>query len=209
MITADYCQAFAVYNGWMNRKLYEAAAQLGDDARKADRGAFFRSIHSTLNHILWGDRLWLGRFNGRQYATGAVGVDLYDDFGELLAARRAHDDDIGAWAASLTDAALAGPLTWYSAMRQQHISRPRWVCVVQMFNHQTHHRGQATTADAGRHRPRRHRLPVRAHGARCDRADRDGGGVWIDGVGCRGSGVGSRATRRRSGRRGGGLRSEQ
>jgi uncharacterized damage-inducible protein DinB len=145
VITAHYCQAFAVYNGWMNRKLYEAAAQLSDDARKADRGAFFRSIHSTLNHILWGDRLWLGRFNGQQYATGAVGVDLYDDFADLLAARRAHDDDIGAWAAGLTDAALAGSLTWYSAMRQQHISRPHWVCVVQMFNHQTHHRGQATT----------------------------------------------------------------
>lgn len=40
-------------HGWMNPKVYEAAAQFSDQERKADRGAFFRSIHCTLNHILW------------------------------------------------------------------------------------------------------------------------------------------------------------
>ncbi len=145
MISPEVCQAFAAYNGWMNRKIYEAAARLSDADRKADRGAFFRSIHSTLNHILWGDRLWLGRFNGKQYPAGPVGVDLYEDFAELLAARRAHDDDIGAWAASVTAEQLAGTLSWHSAMLQRDMQRPRWLCVCQMFNHQTHHRGQVTT----------------------------------------------------------------
>lgn len=144
-IGPEYCQAFAAYNGWMNRKLYTAAAQLSDAERKADRGAFFRSIHATLNHVLWGDRLWLGRFNGRAYDAGPVGVDLFDDFAALLEARRAHDDDIGVWAAGVTTEELAGTLTWYSAMRQQELSKPRWLCVCQMFNHQTHHRGQVTT----------------------------------------------------------------
>jgi uncharacterized damage-inducible protein DinB len=145
MIDAEYCQTFAAYNGWINRSLYTAAAQLGDAERKADRGAFFRSIHSTLNHILWGDRVWLPRFNGRTYAVGAIGVDLYADFGELLAARRAMDDEIVAWAAGLVDADLAGTLTWFSGVAQREMSRPRWLCVAQMFNHQTHHRGQVTT----------------------------------------------------------------
>jgi uncharacterized damage-inducible protein DinB len=145
MIDAEYCQTLAAYNGWMNRKLYESAAQLTDEQRKADMGAFFRSIHSTLNHILWGDRVWLPRFNGKTYPVGGIGVDLYEEFTALLAARRVMDDEIGAWAAQLTGAQLDGTLTWFSMVAQREMSRPRWLCVTQMFNHQTHHRGQVTT----------------------------------------------------------------
>jgi uncharacterized damage-inducible protein DinB len=145
MIDAEHCQTFAAYNGWMNRKIYEAAAQLSDADRKADRGAFFRSIHSTLNHLLWADRVWLPRFNGKNYPVGKIGVDLYDVFGDLLAARRAMDDEIGAWAATVTQEQLAGTLTWFSGVAQREFSRPVWLCVSQMFNHQTHHRGQVTT----------------------------------------------------------------
>lgn len=145
MVDAEYCQTMAAYNGWMNRKVYEAAAQLPDEVRKADRGAFFRSIQSTLNHILWGDRVWLPRFNGKSYAVGKIGADLYDGFADLLEARRAMDDEIGMWAAQLDSGQLAGILTWYSGVAQRELSRPRWLCVVQMFNHQTHHRGQVTT----------------------------------------------------------------
>lgn len=145
MIDAEYCQTMAAYNGWMNRKLYEAAARLPDEDRKADRGAFFRSIHSTLNHILWGDRVWLPRFNGKAYAVGGMGVDLFEDFASLFDARRMMDDEIIAWAAQLDSAQLAGTLTWFSGVAQREMSRPRWLCVTQMFNHQTHHRGQVTT----------------------------------------------------------------
>jgi len=145
MIDAEYCQTMAAYNGWMNRKVYEAAARLPDTQRKADRGAFFRSIHSTLNHILWGDRVWLPRFNGKTYPVGGMGVDLFDGFDALLEARCSMDDEISAWAAQLDGAQLAGTLAWFSKVAQCEMSRPRWLCVTQMFNHQTHHRGQVTT----------------------------------------------------------------
>lgn len=145
MIDAEYCQTMAAYNGWMNRKVYEGAAQLSDDERKADRGAFFRSIHSSLNHILWGDRVWLPRFNGKTYPVSGMGVDVYDDFAGLSDARRAMDGEINAWAAQLDSGQLAGTLTWFSGVAQRELSRPRWLCVTQMFNHQTHHRGQVTT----------------------------------------------------------------
>jgi uncharacterized damage-inducible protein DinB len=145
MIDAEYCQAMAAYNGWMNHKVYEAAAGLTDAERKADRGAFFRSLHSTLNHILWADRVWLPRFNGKTYPVAGIGVDLYEDYRALLAARRAMDDEIAAWAGQLDAAQLSGTLTWFSGVAQREMSRPRWLCVTQMFNHQTHHRGQVTT----------------------------------------------------------------
>lgn len=149
MIDAEHCQMFAAYNAWMNSKVYAAAAQLTDGQRKEDRGAFFRSIHSTLNHLLWGDRLWLPRFpgptHGRRYDTGRIGVDLYDDFAELRAARSAMDSDITMWAGSIDQPALRDALSWYSGVAQREMTRPVWLCVSQMFNHQTHHRGQVTT----------------------------------------------------------------
>jgi uncharacterized damage-inducible protein DinB len=74
-----------------------------------------------------------------------MGVDLYDAFNELVEARRAMDNEIGAWAAQLDSAQLAGTLTWFSTVAQREMSRPRWLCITHMFNHQTHHRGQVTT----------------------------------------------------------------
>ena len=64
MIRAEYARTMAAYNKWQNDSLYGAADTMDDGARKLDRGAFFGSIHGTLNHILWGDRMWMSRFAG-------------------------------------------------------------------------------------------------------------------------------------------------
>ncbi len=145
MIDPEHCQTLAAYNTWMNEKLYACAAQLPDDERKRDRGAFFRSLHSTLNHIVWGDRMWMGRFTKRQYETGKTGVDLYADFDHLRLARVEMDADITAWALAVRASELAGTLTWYSGTAQKELTKPLALCVTHFFNHQTHHRGQATT----------------------------------------------------------------
>ncbi|HMF42718.1 MAG TPA: DinB family protein, partial [Polyangia bacterium] len=81
-------------------------------------------------------------FNGKTYPTGPAGVDLYDDFGALHAARVEMDQEILAWARSASAAELAEPMTWTSRLYGFTQTHPRWVQVVQMFNHQTHHRGQ-------------------------------------------------------------------
>jgi len=59
-------RAMARYNRWMNERIYGHCENLSDAERKTDRGAFFRSVHGTLNHLLLGDRLWLGRFLARE-----------------------------------------------------------------------------------------------------------------------------------------------
>jgi uncharacterized damage-inducible protein DinB len=143
MFDGTYALLMAEYNRWMNGKLYAGCARLGDDDRRRDRGAFFKSIHGTLNHLVWGDRAWLSRFNGKSYPGGPIGVDLYDDFGALTAARVELDEEILAWARAATPEYLAEPMTWTSKVYGFTQTHPRWVQVVQMFNHQTHHRGQA------------------------------------------------------------------
>lgn len=145
MYIGNYAQLMAEYNRWMNEKLYAACVKLSDDERKRDRGAFFKSIHGTLNHLLLADRLWLPRFSDKTYETKPMGVDLYADFDALRTARVAMDRDIVEWASGVTERWLHEPMTWTSKLYGMTQTHPRWVLVTQMFNHQTHHRGQVTT----------------------------------------------------------------
>jgi uncharacterized damage-inducible protein DinB len=145
MTTPKTCQTFARYNTWMNGKLYAACADLDDATRKADRGAFFKSLHGTLDHILLGDRIWMSRFTGHDYPRTAIGTHLFPDFEELAAARRAMDADIEAFAEGLTPDWLNRQLSWTSGLDGKTRSQPGWLLVSHLFNHQTHHRGQATT----------------------------------------------------------------
>ena len=65
MISVEYCQLLARYNRWMNERIYAVVGEFSDEERTRDRGAFFGSMHRTLNHILWGDRVWLGAIHRR------------------------------------------------------------------------------------------------------------------------------------------------
>ncbi|MDB5571041.1 MAG: damage-inducible protein DinB [Hyphomicrobiales bacterium] len=145
MIDTTYAAMMARYNSWQNRSLYGCAAGLSDAERKVDRGAFFGSIHATLNHILWADQMWLSRFAGTpQPAVGASdSVRMFAQFEALAQARTAMDATIEDWAGRLDPAWLAGDLTWFSGILKRDMSKPKALLIVHFFNHQTHHRGQA------------------------------------------------------------------
>lgn len=145
MITPDYARTMAAYNAWQNRSLYAAAATLSDEERRRDRGAFWKSIHGTLNHLLWADRIWMSRFDGWEKPAFAISdsARMIDPFEALHAARVEADARIAEWAGRLTPDALAGDLTYYSGAWGREVTRPWAVLVTHMFNHQTHHRGQA------------------------------------------------------------------
>jgi uncharacterized damage-inducible protein DinB len=135
----------ARYNQWINERLYAVCAGLSDEARKRNRGAFFGSMHRTLNHLLWGDRVWLGRLTGSPCTMPAFGADAIADFGVLCDARRETDAAMSAWTDGLTTAALAVDLEYRSAVDGKTRRLPRALAVVHMFNHGIHHRGQLTT----------------------------------------------------------------
>ncbi|HEX7027904.1 MAG TPA: DinB family protein [Gammaproteobacteria bacterium] len=134
----------ASYNEWMNRRLYSACAELSDEDRRKDRGAFFKSIHGTLNHLLLGDRIWLGRFTGIPFQADSLDQELYHDFTELRKERETTDREILQWAGTLTDQILAGTLRYTSMVNPAPRESEMWLAVAHFFNHQTHHRGQLT-----------------------------------------------------------------
>jgi uncharacterized damage-inducible protein DinB len=145
MITPEYCQLMARYNRWMNERLYATLSAMSDEERKRDRGAFFASMHGTLNHLLWGDRMWLGRFIDEPCDVPPFGADMYTDFADLSRERELTDTKIANWAVSVTGAWLAGTLSFKSKVDGRTREMPRAIAVLQLFNHGTHHRGQLTT----------------------------------------------------------------
>jgi uncharacterized damage-inducible protein DinB len=147
----ESARALARYNQWMNERLYALAAELSDEQRKRDLGAFFQSLHGTLHHLVVADRIWLSRFDGtgdserlRAARLDTQDSTLADDFDKLHAARKIEDDRIVKFADTLTEAKMTADFS-YKNMRGDPFTHPLWYAVVHAFNHQTHHRGQATT----------------------------------------------------------------
>ncbi|QXP85847.1 DinB family protein [Methylococcus sp. Mc7] len=135
----------ADHNRWMNEKLYAVCAGIADEARKRDLGAFFRSIHGTLNHLLLVDRLWLGRINGKPFPIRSLDQELYADIDTLKRERADTDAVIAGFIAGLQPAHLAEPVTYISFVRQESVTLPLGLILTHLFHHQTHHRGQITT----------------------------------------------------------------
>ena len=144
MITQEYVVTMARYNAWQNTSLYIAAASLSDAERKRDRGAFFKSIHGTFNHLLWADQIWLSRFAGTLQPAGGIDRSslLHDDFATQKSERARIDRMILDWAVSVAPDWLARDFSWYSASAKREMSYPTGTVMVHFFNHQTHHRGQ-------------------------------------------------------------------
>jgi uncharacterized damage-inducible protein DinB len=134
---------FAGYNAWCNERLYDAAATLSDADYRADRGAFFKSLHGTLNHLLVADRIWMKRFTGAGEMPPGLDAILYDDLAALRTARRKQDTLIIRFIASLDEERLAGTLRYRTVTNPRTIEQPLAPALDHFFNHQTHHRGQA------------------------------------------------------------------
>ena len=159
----DNFRFLARYNRWMNQRLYAACEVLTDEERKADRGAFFKSIHHSLTHLVLADKLWLTRLAGQGLAFSALrpellavpaGSDytsnLHPDWADLKRTRDALDEAIAQWVAEMPLEFLASTMRYTNT---QGVARthPAWQVMTHFFNHQTHHRGQVTTlmAQAG------------------------------------------------------------
>lgn len=145
MISTEYVKLMARYNAWQNQSLYREAAALTDAQRREDKGAFFKSIHATLSHLMWADCMWMSRMGFQTVPRAPNHIDalsVYADFADLRTDRAIQDAFITDWASKLQPADLEGDLTWFSRIANGEVKKPIWVAITHMFNHQTHHRGQ-------------------------------------------------------------------
>ena len=162
MSLKEHFELLANYNEWMNIKIYDASATLSAPELICDRGAFFKSILGTLNHIAVGDTIWLQRFAEHPSCKLTLksiteipkptNLDslLFSDLAQLYEFRRWLDDLFATWVSSLKEQDLYYTLN-YKNMKGTPSCRQYSSLMLHFFNHQTHHRGQVTTllAQAG------------------------------------------------------------
>jgi uncharacterized damage-inducible protein DinB len=137
----DHFLHLAAYNQWANTRLFDAVSNLADEAYRADRGAFFHSIHGTLNHLLMADLLWIGRIAPPAFVTTGYDMIVEEERGALRQRREAVDTRIIDTIKDLPEAAFHKPLSWIS-MEGEAKSAQLDKVLTHLFNHQTHHRGQ-------------------------------------------------------------------
>lgn len=140
-MTANLRQ-LARYNRWANVRLFAACADLDELAYKAPRAAFFGSIHATLNHILVNDRIWMARFEDRACAITALDEELHGSLDKLRAAQGADDARLIGLVDGLDETAIARIVRYTTIDDFTDHADPLWLLLVNLFNHQTHHRGQ-------------------------------------------------------------------
>ena len=110
------------YNSWANERIYNAAAKLSADEYRADRGAFFKSMHGTLNHILVADRIWMKRFTGQGEAPAKLDAILHEELASLRAARDREDARISAYIGQLTEAELAANFSYITIVNPKTVT---------------------------------------------------------------------------------------
>jgi uncharacterized damage-inducible protein DinB len=133
---------FGRYNAWANNRLYDAAARLSTEQYRADRGAFFKSVHGTLNHLLVTDRVWMQRFTGEGDAPNRLDTILFETFEALRAAREAEDRRIIDFVDGLDEGRIAGSIKYRRVSSPEEFEQQLAPALAHWFNHQAHHRGQ-------------------------------------------------------------------
>lgn len=134
---------FAGYNAWANTRIYDAAATLSPEEWQRETGVFFKSLMGTLNHLLATDRIWLKRMTGSGDAPNSLDAIIYKDFDRLRAARQAEDQRIVEWLDALSETDLRGRFSYLTISELRTVSQRIAPALSHLFNHQTHHRGQA------------------------------------------------------------------
>jgi uncharacterized damage-inducible protein DinB len=134
----------AKYNAWANARLYGAARSLTDTAYRKNVGAFFGSLHGTLNHLMVTDRIWMRRFTGEGDHPARLNAIMFDDLPSLEVARKAEDARIIRYVDGLSNEEIGKDFNYSTTkgVPQRNVLRD---LLAHLFNHQTHHRGQAHT----------------------------------------------------------------
>jgi uncharacterized damage-inducible protein DinB len=135
----EHFDQLAAYNRWANRRVYNDASTLPDDVRKRGAGLFFGSVHGTLNHLLVADYIWMRRFTHDGPQPDRLNQILYEDFGELRAAREREDERIFGFVTGLDG---SDRVITYQNSTGKTFQQALGPALTHFFNHQTHHRGQ-------------------------------------------------------------------
>jgi uncharacterized damage-inducible protein DinB len=110
----NHLPLMARFNRWANSRLYACVAGLDEESYRRDGGAFFGSIHRTLNHLLLVDRLWSARIQSRDAGIRSLDEILFENFEGLKDARAEEDEKLIALVDGSSDKELQAPVRYWT-----------------------------------------------------------------------------------------------
>ena len=134
-------QLLANFNKWTNGKIITACKKLTETEYKKDRGAFFSSIHGTLNHLLVVDRAYIFHIEEKDHGLKSLDQILYENLFQLEEARIKEDKRLVDLVNNLSEESIHKEIT-YKGFETGNTTYTINTILMTLFNHQTHHRGQ-------------------------------------------------------------------
>ncbi len=137
MESLDVVRGLHEYNGWVNRRLFDVAAQVPAERIRERFGGSFDTILGTAAHILSGDTVIFARVTGGERPELPEATSIAD----VRARWEAHRAQIDAFIQAATPEQL-GATKRFTTRTGDTFELPAWQIFLQMVNHGTHHRAE-------------------------------------------------------------------
>jgi uncharacterized damage-inducible protein DinB len=145
-----YLDLLAQFNRGANAEMNGIIKHLTEEEWNKNLGGFFNSVHSLCSHIYICDYVWLQRYRnlrGFQTLSGdffnkkySFDKTIFDNIDEYLAKRPELDEKIVSFMQEVNSEDLDKPLTYQDSSGQNYTRRFEGL-LLQVLNHETHHRG--------------------------------------------------------------------
>jgi len=133
------------YHRWANRRLFDVAVGLGQEATARDMGKHwsFPTLKAMFAHMFGADRIWLTRWKGES-PTRLYGDADFASMADLRSRWDTLEAEQGAFVEALGEADLTRPIEYRNTQGAQY--RVALGALLQhVVNHATHHRSEAAT----------------------------------------------------------------
>ncbi len=139
-MTLKEIQYLFEYTKWANHLVLDAAAAISTEELMKDRAVSYQSMHGTLVHMMFGEWVWLRRFQGTSPDAPLAASD-FPDLAALKNAWQKIEAERDEFLAGLTDESLQNDLT-YKDVAGNEYTNPLGLLMQHVVNHATLHRGQ-------------------------------------------------------------------
>ena len=130
------------YHYWARDQALAAAEALTNEQFTRDLGNSFKSVRSTMGHLIGAEIVWLSRWRGA--AVALPSPDPYPDLRAVRAAWLDSEQQVRAFMGGLKEQDATRVFS-YKTLKGEEQSSVFWHMLQHVVNHGTYHRGQVTT----------------------------------------------------------------
>lgn len=134
----------ARYNIWANKRMIDIMLKMSEEQLDKEIESSFPSVRKTVYHLWGAEDIWLQRLQLKEQPVWA-GTNFEGSFAEACEKwAKASEGLLAFIEKQYDDTALQHVLQYYN-LKKQSMKMPVYVCLTQVLNHGSYHRGQLVT----------------------------------------------------------------